>query len=243
MAGTGTVEHRPVKPLGRRAYGSIGHLPNSRMGPADHHVPDGQARICTMSPRPGDTVVVQEKIDGSCMSVANVDGEIVALIRAGYRASDGTREFQRLFDQWVGMHRHLFAQLLSPGERVVGEWVALAHGTIYEQLPGPFVAFDIMVGAERAPALEVRDRCGELDLPTVPLLAAGPGAVTVDEAVARLGGNGAFGAVDGPEGVVYRVERNGRTDFCAKWVNPDKVDGIYLPEISGDGPRWLWPPR
>ena len=36
-----------AKPLGRKAYGSIGHLPNSRLGPGDHAVPEGIARICT----------------------------------------------------------------------------------------------------------------------------------------------------------------------------------------------------
>lgn len=35
----------PTKPLGHKAYGSIPHLPTSRLGPGDHHVTEGQARI------------------------------------------------------------------------------------------------------------------------------------------------------------------------------------------------------
>jgi hypothetical protein len=31
-------------------------------------------------------------------------------------------------------------------------------------------------------------------------------------------------------------------DFLAKWVRPDKVDGMYLPEISGKEPVWNWRP-
>ena len=55
------------KTLGRKAYGSIGHLPNSRVGPKDHHVHEGQARICTVKARDKhDRVIVQEKLDGSC---------------------------------------------------------------------------------------------------------------------------------------------------------------------------------
>ena len=47
-----------TKPLGRRAYGSIGHLPDSRMGPGDHHVHEGQARICTEKVRDRHDLVI-----------------------------------------------------------------------------------------------------------------------------------------------------------------------------------------
>lgn len=50
---TQTTTTKPRKPLGRRAYGSIGHLPGSRLGPGDHHVPEGQGRICTERTRDG----------------------------------------------------------------------------------------------------------------------------------------------------------------------------------------------
>lgn len=35
-----------IKPLGRKAYGSIGHLPGSNTGPTDSTVPEGQSKIC-----------------------------------------------------------------------------------------------------------------------------------------------------------------------------------------------------
>ena len=44
------------------------------------------------------------------------------------------------------------------------------------------------------------------------------------------------GALDPVEGVVYRVQRKGEIDFLAKYVRPDKVDGCYLPEITGADP-------
>lgn len=234
---------RGAKPLGRKAYGSIGHLPSSRMGPADHHVDPGQARICTERPRRGDLVVVQEKLDGSCVAVAKLDGEIVPLIRAGYRALDGHHEFQRHFHQWAVAHADRFDALLDEGERVVGEWLGLAHGTIYLALPAPFIAFDIMVGYRRAVASEVARRCTGAGIEVVPTLAATTAGVPVADAVDLLGaGRYAPAPGDGPEGVVYRVERGGEVDFLAKWVNPVKVDGKYLPEITGSAGRWNWPP-
>jgi ATP-dependent RNA circularization protein (DNA/RNA ligase family) len=136
------------KPLRMKAYGSIGHLPDSRMGPADHHVHDGQALICTAKPRKGDRVIVSEKLDGSCMSVANIDGEIVALTRAGYRTTDVTYAHLRAFTPYVERLRSKFSGLLEPGERIVGEWMPMAHGTIYDPSHpafAPFVAFDIRI--------------------------------------------------------------------------------------------------
>jgi hypothetical protein len=38
------------------------------------------------------------------------------------------------------------------------------------------------------------------------------------------------------------VERKSEVDFLAKWVRSDKVDGMYLPEISGKEPVWNWRP-
>jgi len=35
------------KPLNQKAYGSIPHLPGSRLGPGDYSIGEGQARIAT----------------------------------------------------------------------------------------------------------------------------------------------------------------------------------------------------
>lgn len=40
-----------IKPLGQKAYGSIPHLPGSRLGPGDHHCHEGQAKIATEKAR------------------------------------------------------------------------------------------------------------------------------------------------------------------------------------------------
>ena len=58
-------------------------------------------------------------------------------------------------------------------------------------------------------------------------------SVSVENALELLG-NGGHGAIDKPEGLIYRVERNGIVDFLCKYVNPEKQNGIYLPEISGN---------
>jgi len=40
-----------------------------------------------------------------------------------------------------------------------------------------------------------------------------------------------------------RVERNAKVDFLTKWVRPDKEDGRYLPDVSGQRAVWNWRPE
>lgn len=215
------------KPLGQKSYGSIAHLPGSRMGPGDHRISDGQARIATQKVRDKhDRVYVQEKLDGSCCSVAMLDdGQIVALGRAGYLASTSNFEQHHLFAYYVRNDEYKFRQLLEPGERIVGEWLAMAHGTKYDLTNrDPFVAFDLMRGTERATYLEFYGRvAGKLSTPTTLV-----GPTPIEDAMLWLGTGGFYGALDPVEGAVWRVEREGKVDFLAKYVRPDKVDGNYF---------------
>lgn len=232
----------PTKPLGGKAYGSIGHLPLSRLGPGDHHVSPGQADICTVRARKGDRIVVTEKLDGACMSVANINGEIVALTRAGYRAEQGTWEHLRAFAPYVESRKKSFARLLRPGERVVGEWLALAHGTRYDRynrLFRPFVAFDIFRDGRRLPYCAVTYLTSRYGIDSAACIHEAETAISIPDALKELG-KGYHGAIDPPEGLVWRVERDGGVDFLAKYVRHDKADGAYLPNISGADPVWNW---
>jgi len=231
------VSAKPVKPLGHRVYGSIPHLPGSRIGPADEGIELGQANIATRRARDkNDLVIVQEKLDGSNVAVANINGELVALMRAGYMARDSHHEQHRRFAEWAAGRPGRF-DWLRPGERLVGEWLAMAHGTLYN-LAGraPFVAFDIMRnGHERATWREFVQRAAP-NIAVVPTLHVGA-PLPVDDALALVGEHGHYGAIDRAEGAVWRVERRGVVDFLAKFVRPDKVDGRYF----GDEPLWQWP--
>ena len=236
-----------TKPLGHKAYGSIGHLPGSRLGPGDHCVPDGQARICTEKRRDKhDWVWVQEKLDGCCMSVAKIDGQIIALGRAGYSAVSAPHEHMRMFAVWVERRQELFEWLLKDEERFVGEWLALAHGTRYD-LDGwePLVVFDLMRGHESATVNELYSRVrNRLQTPKTWIGHGEPVSPTVAYSAFESMNDHphirTLNALDPIEGIVYRVERRGKVDFLAKWVRPGKVDGCLLPEISGAEPVWQW---
>lgn len=233
---------KPVKPLGIRAYGHIPHLSDSRMGPGDHHCHEGQARICTERVRDRhDEVIVTEKLDGTCVAVARQGDTLCALSRRGYLCASSPFEMHHVFGAWVEQNSQRFFDLLYDGSRIVGEWLAQAHGTRYKLTGEPFVAFDLMVGHERLAYGDFLARIGGRLV--VPHELHRGGALSIPEALARLGQHGFHGAIDAVEGAVWRVERRGRFDFLAKYVKPWKVDGCYLPEQSGQAAIWNWRPE
>jgi hypothetical protein len=251
-----------TKPLGRKNYGSIPHLPNSRKGPGDHSCHLGQAKIATVQTRDKhDEVIVQEKLDGSNVGIARINDALFPLGRAGYTAISSPYKQHRMFHDWVMLPFNYmrFMSSLENGERLVGEWLAQAHGTRYNLFgKDPFVAFDMMTGDERLPYDEFLERLRGLGISTPPLLHRGH-ALPVIYAMGLLeqvfpGRYGSYGALEPVEGAVWRIERNKLidrhsgerkrvVDFLVKYVRPDKVDGKYLPNVSGKNEVWNWRPE
>lgn len=232
----------PVKPLSAKAYGHIPHLPGSRVGPGDHHCHKGQAAIATTKARDEyDSISVSVKLDGSCMSVARIHGAIVPLGRAGWEASTSAYEQHHMFSEWVMSNQSRFMDTLADGQRFVGEWLAQAHGTRYELIHDPFVVFDVMVGPNRIPVVEMRRLAEMADLPTPRVISEGS-PFSLESAIEAIK-IPSHGEMDPVEGAVWRVERKGQFDFICKWVRPDKIDGKYLPELTGSEPIWNWRPR
>ena len=231
-----------TKPLGQKAYGSIPHLPGSRLGPGDHHCHPGQQVIATTKPRDKhDRVIVTEKLDGSNVCIAKVEGQILAINRAGYLCQSAPHEQHQIFAHWVRENESRFDNLLADGERACGEWLAQAHGTIYQLPHEPFVVFDIMAGMRRTPWAEAERRCAELGVVTAGVISDGP-AFSIEDALAAVA-ESRHGALDPVEGAVWRVERKGEFDFMAKFVRHDKVDGKYFPQLTGGDIIWNWTPR
>lgn len=225
-----------MKPLGIKAYGSIPHLPNSRLGPGDYHCHEGQARICTEKARDRhDRIIVTEKLDGSNVAIANAGGQIVALTRAGYLASTSPYAQHHAFSDWVAAR----SWSIPFGWRVSGEWMHTAHGTLYKP-DAPLICFDVFDEAnKRLPHDDARRTIEALGLTGARVVSDG-GPVSVDAALAALGERGFHGAQEQIEGAVWRVERRGVFDFLAKYVRPEKVDGKYLEGVSGADPIIMW---
>lgn len=71
------------------------------MGIADHKCHDGQKQIaCVALRNKHDRVIVQEKLDGSTVGVILLNSEVVAITRAGYRATS-PYAMHHSFNAWV----------------------------------------------------------------------------------------------------------------------------------------------
>ena len=232
-----------IRPLGTKSYTSIGHLPGSRMGPGDHKCSPGQARIATEKVRDKyDLIVCQEKLDGSNVSVARIDGMLYSLTRAGYLASASNFEQHWRFADWAYANQDRFLSLLKDGERLCGEWLLQAHGTRYNLAHEPFVVLDLMRGNQRLVLSELSERVKKFGFVLPRLLHSGE-PFSLEDALSAIAVSG-HGALDSVEGAVWRVERFDKieqhkgsdrawkVDFLVKYVCPEKRDGIYLPGIS-----------
>jgi hypothetical protein len=168
-----------------------------------------------------------------------IDGNIVALARSGHEARSSPYSLHHLFADWVEAQCEVdrFAEL-KEGERLVGEWLALAHGTIYYITDDePFTLFDLMRGAERATYDELHRRFGgDFKMPVL----LSRGAISMPVSVA-MEAQRSYRPESEIEGVIYRVEREGRVDFLAKYVKPDFVPGRYL-QLQSEFLVWNWRP-
>lgn len=250
------------KPLNRKAYGSVPHLPSSRLGPGDHYISPGQAKIALGALRDKhDRVFIHEKVDGSCCAVAKVDGQIIPLSRSGYRAESSPYLLHHIFSDWAYANQEMFLELLDNGERVVGEWLAQTHSIRYKLDAPPFVVFDIFNSEnERLSQKQLSMRQSHVtELNLAHILYSGgkeggnwtgcnqfPSNLPKDDLLGRalhnLEGCNPHHRLDPAEGLVFRVERKGVVEFLCKWVRSDFEPGLHLPMESrgtqNDPPLW-----
>jgi hypothetical protein len=229
-----------MKPLGKKNYGSIPHLPGSRVGPGDYHISEGQARIATIAPRDkNDWIITQEKLDGSNVGVCKVNGIVYPLTRSGWLATTSKFKVHHEFAEWFETEKERFNALLNEGERVCGEWLGMAVGTRYELPHEPFVVFDLMKGDYRFPWVKLRDRVSPFHFILPRTLSMGS-PLDIESAIMLIDGVSGHGAIDPVEGVIWRVERNGEVDFLAKYVHHFKQDGKYFPERNNGVTTYNW---
>ena len=226
------------RPLGTKAFPKIPHLPGSRTGTSDRTAPPELARRCTEQSKRGDTIVVEEKLDGSCVAVARLADTIVALGREGFRATESENPGRQMFARWVAANTSRFTDVLQPGEWLVGEWLALAHSTRYRLTHEPFVVFDLFTATGALATSLLDARLGD-EFARPARLHTGD-AISISAIDAQLGAHGSHGALDAVEGAVWRVERDGVVLHRAKFVRAGKVDGAFLPENSGRPAVWNW---
>lgn len=227
------------KPLLKKGYGSIGHLPDSKLGVGDHCISPKQANIVTKQVRDKhDIIIVTEKLDGTCVGVLKREGILIPINRAGYKCVQAPHLHHRLFHNWVMEHQDDFA-FLTEGQRVMGEWLALCHTIRYDlsSFDSPFFAFDLFTADNERMAYH--DFCLTVaEHLNLPISLSDNKPLSTKEAIEFLNKNSTLISIDKPEGAVWRLERKGKVQFVAKYVRPDFEPGKYLKDD-----KWNWKPK
>jgi hypothetical protein len=225
-----------MKPLNYKNYGSIPHLSSSKLGEKDYYIHEGQERILTKQKRDKhDKILVFEKYDGSNVGIAKKNGEIYALTRSGYEAGTSQYRQHHEFEKWVCDRALQFYMMLDEGERLVGEWMYQAHGTIYHIEHEPIVFFDYFDASNQRKTYQELMDLG-LDPVFLPRLLHEGDSIAVQDLIPVLNQKTPhiYPIDNNPEGMVYRVERNGQVDFLAKWVRKDYQPGKYIIDVDDD---------
>ena len=163
----------------------------------------------------------------SNVGIVKINGNIYPLIRAGYLATNSKHSQHWDFANWTYTRENLFQDILKEGERIIGEWLQIAHGTRYNLNHEPFVPFDMMVDDERLHYPYLLDKIDGTELVPPKELHRGL-PCTIEKAMKSLGEHGHHGAIDPAEGAVWRIERDNKTLFLAKYVRANKIDGKYF---------------
>lgn len=229
-----------TKVIGKKNYGSIPHLHNSKLGEGDYYIGEGQERILTIKERDKhDNILVFEKYDGSNVGIAKFENKIFALTRSGYEASTSPYKQHHYFANWVKKRELLFADMLQNGERITGEWLAQAHGLVYKIEIEPIVFFDYFTkNNERVLFEELLATATKYGLQLPRQLHEGR-AKSVESVLPLLNEKTkGIESVGLPEGMIYRVERKSKVDFLAKWVRSDFTTGKYCINIDESDLTW-----
>jgi RNA ligase len=215
-----------------KLYPKIPHLPGSRTGIRDRHCGVALAKRLLEESQPGDTVIVQEKLDGSNVIVSKFEGQLVALGRDGQPCDKSRNTNRRAFAVWLEENRDRFGWLQN-FERLACEWLPVAHSTRYHLPHEPIVALDFFDAAgTRANLKEFQSKIADSSLAIPHVLHVG-NAISLEAALEKLGRHGFHGALNESEGLVYRLERENKSLMLAKYVRYGKIDGLYLSDHTG----------
>jgi len=181
-----------------------------------------------------DSLIVEEKIDGTNVGAHFVSGELMLQCR-GHQITEGMHPQYDLFKQWTMVKRGVLESVLGDRFIMYGEWMYARHSVHYLELPHYFFEFDVY-DKDAAVFLTLQQRMEMLDgsgIETVPIEHRG----TLKKSdLESLIGASAFGAsFDNPltgrtdnrmEGLYFRTENETQVTGRAKFVRPEFIEKI-----------------
>lgn len=123
-----------------RKYPRTPHLEGSRLQPGDEDLAVESTAVIV-----GESLVIEEKIDGSNAAIRFDEGGVPSVQSRGHYLTGGARERQfDLLKTWTMVHRDSLFKALGSRHILYGEWVYAKHTIYYDFLPHYFLEFDIL---------------------------------------------------------------------------------------------------
>ena len=181
-----------------------------------------------------ESLIVEEKIDGTNVGIHFLDGELVLQCR-GHLITEGMHPQYDLFKQWAAVKRHVLEECLGEQFILFGEWVYARHSVFYRRLSHYFFEFDIYDKQAKA-FLDLKQRLSILagtGIETVPVVHQGILAKT--DLQSLIGPSQFDSQFETPmshqadnlmEGLYLRTEADGVVTGRAKFVRPEFVEKI-----------------
>lgn len=235
-------------PLNRKPYHSIGHIQLSQLGDKDHHIESKQEKIAltdfgTMGQSLKLKVACTLKKDGTNVAIAKINHQLVPLRRSGERAELSPYLQHHLFATWMFQPEiyNWFHTFLHEGEWVSGEWLAQAHGIIYQLKAQPFYLFDLFQNGEKVLYEQLIERFYAFEYPPcclATILHYDFSPYSLKKALRDLALFSKQESNSYPlkreqeteEGLIWRVESHteNKVLWLCKYVNPKHQTGQYM---------------
>ena len=211
-------------------YPRTPHLFGSKGTDDDKHLSEKESNTFIAD----ESLIVEEKIDGTNVGIHFSDGELVLQCR-GHLITDGMHPQYDLFKQWTAVKRHVLEECLGEQFILFGEWIYARHSVFYRRLSHYFFEFDIYDKQAEA-FLDLKQRLSILTgtgIETVPVIHQG--ALAKTDLQSLIGPSQFDSQFENPkshqadnlmEGLYLRTEADGVVTGRAKFVRPEFVEKI-----------------
>ena len=212
-------------------YPRTPHLFGSKGTDDDKHLGEAESNRFIAD----DSLIVEEKIDGTNVGIHFSDDGNVVLQCRGHLITEGMHPQYDLFKQRATVKRYVLEKRLGTRFILFGEWVYARHSVFYRQLPHYFLEFDIYdknIGS----FLDLQQRLNLLDgtgIKTVPVVHVG--ALKKGELEGLIGPSRFDSQFENPltkrtdnlmEGLYLRTEADSFVTGRAKFVRTEFVEKI-----------------
>lgn len=212
-------------------FPSTPHLPWKCVGKGIQ-VSEQEASILWTSPN----VIVEEKIDGASagMTIDDEDNPIIRnrdfiLVKGYEKDTPAKKQFKPIWNWWYS-HKTKFMELRLCGPySVYGEWMYMAHGMQYDQLPSMFITYELYdyeqgFFVDPFQARMILGNCGFVAVKIISI-----GALNSWEALVQMANDKSFYTSDSKrEGVYVKVGDGKQITNRFKMVREDFVQGALF---------------